>query len=143
MPVNPLEFRTIMKVFFMYLDGLKYQTMTETVEHKDVRPNELLRCLQFHCDKIQSIQRNKKLSRKDKIDGLIFHYTGHGDQLTVFCSNGKKLNRSKIHSKFDVENCPSLKGLPKIFIYDCCRGGDTDELIDFDPHVKPMGPITS
>ena len=36
---------------------------------------------------------------------------------------------SKIHNIFNNENCPSLLGLPKIFVYDCCRGSDVQDSI--------------
>ena len=76
--------------------------------------------VQFNTSIIQDILK------ENKYDGLIYFLSGHGerdgDDDTVVDSNGTNLLCSEIISSFDSENCVYLKDLPKIFLFDCCRG---------------------
>ena len=54
-------------------------------------------------------------------------FSGHGDDNVIKCTDGKLYNVTEIHSQFDNSRLDTLHGKPKIFIYDCCRGGDFDK----------------
>ena len=52
-------------------------------------------------------------------------YCGHGtfgNQLLL--SDGSEFRTTKLQDFFQGSECEGLVALPKIFIYDCCRGGD-------------------
>ncbi|ETO24381.1 hypothetical protein RFI_12776 [Reticulomyxa filosa] len=73
---------------------------------------------------IDNIIVNHKLRRNtNNYDALIMIICGHGDDNNMFVtSDGKQVSIDKIRSKFDGEEMPSLKGCPKIFFVDVCRG---------------------
>lgn len=35
--------------------------------------------------------------------------------------DGQGLSTEDVVSEFSIENCPAMKGKPKIFIFQCCR----------------------
>ena len=59
--------------------------------------------------------------RKNKHDGLIFIYSGHGYQDGILTSRNEKISFNSIKKKFNAKNIPQLKDKPKIFIVDACR----------------------
>ena len=58
----------------------------------------------------------------DDVDGLILYLSRHGVGKHVLTSNMKKIDRAIINAKFNNQQCAKLRGKPKIFIYDQCRG---------------------
>ena len=50
----------------------------------------------------------------------------HGEDGLVFGTDGRKVPNEWILGQFDNENCPKLKGKPKLFIFQACRGDDPD-----------------
>ena len=76
--------------------------------------------------KIRSI-----IDLNEKNDGLIFYYSGHGQNRRIILSNGKSVLIENIIDIFDGEKCDQLRNKPKIMIYDSCRGnGIAETLID-------------
>ena len=67
-------------------------------------------------------KRGQIESRKIKVDALIIYLTGHGVDKYILTSNMKGIDRSVISGKFNNKECAVLRGRPKIFIYDQCRG---------------------
>ena len=78
--------------------------------------------LKYHTQQIQNLCDNGEL-----IDGFIMLYCGHGeDGNNLVLSNCKLFSILILESKFENEvDFDCLLKLPKIFIYDCCRGQDT------------------
>ena len=60
-------------------------------------------------------------NKKDRYDGLIFVFAGHGYKAGIFTSDGKRIQMEKIKKHFSSKNVPSLKDSPKIFVIDACR----------------------
>jgi hypothetical protein len=97
----------------------------------------------FHKLKFEVIFR-KNLNKEEIIDDLtsiskevpnehkafIFMYLGHGNEnnfIHGFDSNhgNTDLEINQLLNLFIGKNCPQLKRKPKIFFFNCCRGGET------------------
>ena len=76
--------------------------------------------------------RNKQMETNNKIDGLIFYYSGHGLENRIILKNGKSFWLKKIYKIFDSENCMVLTSKPKVMIFDCCRGNGISDAVDLD-----------
>lgn len=50
----------------------------------------------------------------------------HGEDGLVFGTDGRKVPNEWILGQFNNDNCPNLKGKPKLFIFQACRGEDPD-----------------
>jgi len=50
----------------------------------------------------------------------------HGEDGLVFGTDGRKVPNEWILGQFNNDNCPNLKGKPKLFIFQACRGDDPD-----------------
>ena len=46
----------------------------------------------------------------------------HGENGSIICTNGEKVLIEDILSKFNNREAPPLKGKPKFFIFQSCRG---------------------
>lgn len=60
-----------------------------------------------------------------KNDCIVIAVLSHGELNKIF-SRDDSYHISLITSFFTDENCPSLKGKPKVFLIQSCRGGQTD-----------------
>ena len=59
-----------------------------------------------------------------KHDCLVVCLMGHGDsKADIYDGNKKSMQIADIMEYFSSENCPMLKGKPKIIIVQSCRGG--------------------
>ncbi len=47
---------------------------------------------------------------------------GHGTEGGVFAADGVKVEAEKIYEYLNNEGCPDLRGKPKLFIMQACRG---------------------
>jgi len=56
----------------------------------------------------------------------------HGENGTIICTNGEKLEVESVLNKFNNQAAPSLRGKPKFFLIQSCRGLDIDEGIETD-----------
>jgi hypothetical protein len=74
------------------------------------------------------------LGQKD-CDALIFVCSSHGTKDGVLCSDGGVVNYGLILQYFNSMNAHTMVGKPKIFMFDCCRGGN-------DPFAKSVPPRT-
>ena len=68
-------------------------------------------------------KRNQIESGTESWDGLLFFFSGHGDQNKLTCADGVDLEIEDIVRKFNKNNVTVLEGLPKIMYIDACRGG--------------------
>ena len=70
---------------------------------------------------------------------VAFSTHGHNDD-TIYCSDGLHMSlRNDILPIFKPDKCPSLRGVPKVFIVQACRGEKVDHLhsqIEADAMVK-------
>ena len=49
----------------------------------------------------------------------------HGEQDGFFTSEDNKILFKNVLHQFDGHNCKGLLFVPKVFIFQCCRGGET------------------
>ena len=57
---------------------------------------------------------------------IILSHGGEGD--VVYGTDGKKVEVHQLKELFYARNCPSLAGIPKIFMIDACRGSRNEEI---------------
>jgi len=69
-----------------------------------------------------------------QLDMAIITVLSHGENGSIICSNGEKILIEDILSKFNNKEAPPLKGKPKFFIFQACRG------LKIDPGVETDGP---
>ena len=100
------------------------------------------------------ISHREILKKKQDIESIFIIYSGHGltDKLllpqedcvhvndiceneSIFHAIGKyalskrNLSFSRLDQIFDSENLREHKEIPKLFLFDCCRGGNSDVYI--------------
>ena len=63
---------------------------------------------------------------------IILSHGGEGD--VVFGTDGGEVKLHKLQEFFSAASCPSLENAPKLFLFDACRGANTEI---GDPNVKP------
>jgi len=56
----------------------------------------------------------------------------HGENGTIICSNGEKMEVESVLNRFNNQAAPALRGKPKFFLIQSCRGLDIDEGIETD-----------
>ena len=56
-----------------------------------------------------------------KYDGLIVIMSGHGMDHHIITSDHTQIDKNDIHRLFTT-NKPSIRQIPRLFIYDCCDG---------------------
>ena len=76
--------------------------------------------------------RNTQIEMNNKIDGLIFYYSGHGSENRIILKDGKSFRLKRIYQIFNGENCIRLISKPKLMVFDCCRGNDLSSAVDLD-----------
>ena len=69
-----------------------------------------------------------------QLDMAIITVLSHGENGSIICTNGEKILIEDILSKFNNKEAPPLKGKPKFFIFQSCRG------LKIDPGVETDGP---
>lgn len=69
-----------------------------------------------------------------QLDMAIITVLSHGENGSIICTNGEKILIEDILSKFNNKEAPPLKGKPKFFIFQACRG------LKIDPGVETDGP---
>ncbi|XP_052284327.1 uncharacterized protein LOC127880891 isoform X2 [Dreissena polymorpha] len=57
----------------------------------------------------------------------------HGEEGYIFGADGKKFELDAVFSLFDNTCCPDLRGKPKMFIVQACRGGALDRGVQYYP----------
>lgn len=56
------------------------------------------------------------------IDSVLFFFLSHGMEGKFLTLDGKYLEESEVQEFFKNEKCPHLKGKPKVFVFNFCRG---------------------
>ena len=76
----------------------------------------------------QMMDNAKDLSERDfsKNDCLFFVILSHGNQEGILGVNEQPVSLATITDMFTADKCPSLKGKPKVFIVQACRGDRDD-----------------
>eukprot|EP00479_Gromia_sphaerica_P011985 TRINITY_DN6127_c0_g1_i3.p1 TRINITY_DN6127_c0_g1~~TRINITY_DN6127_c0_g1_i3.p1 ORF type:complete len:194 (-),score=26.91 TRINITY_DN6127_c0_g1_i3:10-534(-) len=60
---------------------------------------------------------------------FMFYFSGHGTVDSIIGDDMKYVSRADLVDIFQPEKCPALSYKPKIFLWDCCRGPQTDSKI--------------
>ena len=68
---------------------------------------------------------------------IILSHGGEGD--VVYGMDGQKVEVHQLKELFYTRNCPSLAGIPKIFMIDACRGSRNEEAHDFETKSATQG----
>ena len=61
-------------------------------------------------------------------DMMILVVLSHGRDGQIITSDGRNIETEQIYAEFNNANCPNLRGKPKFFIVQACRGDDTDKV---------------
>lgn len=69
-------------------------------------------------------------------DMMILAVLSHGRDGQVYASDGLVVETEDIYARFNNQNCPLLRGKPKFFIVQACRGEDTDVAFELYPEEK-------
>ena len=62
----------------------------------------------------------------------------HGENGSIICTNGEKVPIEDILSKFNNREAPPLKGKPKFFIFQSCRGLKIGKISLNEPEVTHL-----
>jgi len=100
-----------------YLNQLGYDNKI----FEGVTVNNLKHFFNFHSKQIEHL-----IEVNEMIDSLLVIYSGHGAEDTIITSDGREYFISKIHGSFDNISLDVLRGKPKFYLYDCCRGDYQD-----------------
>jgi len=68
----------------------------------------------------------------NQLDMAVVAILSHGENGSIICTNGEKVPIEDILSKFNNREAPPLKGKPKFFIFQSCRGLKIDPGVDSD-----------
>ena len=61
---------------------------------------------------------------------MIFAIINNGTENGIITFDGGEILFEDIFKRFNNQNCPNLKGKPKFFIIQSCRGTETDEALE-------------
>lgn len=86
-----------------------------------------------HIDKTaQEIEETLKYFSKDEqlleVDSLIIVLMSHGNNEIILGTDGRSKNIIDLITLFNSKNCTSMKGKPKMFIVNACRGDGRDKI---------------
>jgi hypothetical protein len=91
---------------------------------------------------MKALQDFAALSDHRDADMMILAVLSHGRDGHIYARDGSVIDTEVIYSKFNNTNCPMLRGKPKFFIIQACRGDTTDvsmpedeEFFDLDEKV--------
>ncbi|KAH9384866.1 hypothetical protein HPB48_026896 [Haemaphysalis longicornis] len=86
-------------------------------------------------DMLQVLSLAAKAKEQSKADCLVVIVMSHGSKNVILGADGKALHlRNQIYSSFNNANCPALKGKPKLFFIQACRGGTYNYATDNAQH---------
>lgn len=75
---------------------------------------------------------------QSKMDCLVVAVLSHGtDEGAIYGTDETKVSVGDITSHFTGTNCPTLKGKPKVFILQACRGNKYDRGVELDSADGP------
>jgi len=73
------------------------------------------------------------------VDMAVVCLLSHGENGTIICRNGEKMTIESILGRFNNQAAPSLRGKPKYFLIQSCRGLDVDGGIEVDGPELNLG----
>ncbi|XP_060565236.1 uncharacterized protein LOC132724398 [Ruditapes philippinarum] len=82
---------------------------------------------------VQKLQDFSQHSSHVSGDCAVVCILSHGEEGYIFGADGKKFELDAVFSLFDNTCCPSLRGKPKLFIIQACRGGALDRGVQYYP----------
>ncbi|KAL3875335.1 hypothetical protein ACJMK2_033386 [Sinanodonta woodiana] len=84
-----------------------------------------------------AILQDAKDTDHSKLDSFALIFSSHGNEMehprsgkkehVIYCSDDQFIFTGDILEMFSDENCPSLKGKPKLFFIQACRGTNADD----------------
>ena len=77
-------------------------------------------------DLMEEILRFAGKDEHDEADMAAVVVMSHGKEGAVCCSDGQLLETEWIMKQFNNSGCPSLRGKPKFFMFQSCRGDEED-----------------
>ncbi|XP_063612144.1 caspase-8-like, partial [Penaeus indicus] len=81
-------------------------------------------------DELDSLRGDRRLN---DVDALIIFFLSHGDSPYSFRGNdNENLDLRSLRRKFADSKCPQMKGKPKVFFANYCRGNRFQKRIEFD-----------
>ncbi|CAL4217002.1 unnamed protein product, partial [Meganyctiphanes norvegica] len=83
--------------------------------------------------------------RKDlrNVDSTVVIIMSHGNENYFFTQDGGNISFDYIINRFNNHNCPELKGKPKFFIFDCCRGDQSMQAFNISKVQLPPSTETN
>merc|ERR1719186_89288 len=85
----------------------------------------LLRNLPYQ-EMLRQVRQFAQLDTHSAADMCVVCVLSHGHQGAVAAADGREMETELILRQFNNDCCPGLKGKPKFFIIQACRGEDTD-----------------
>lgn len=82
---------------------------------------------------VQKLQDFSQHTGHAQGDCTVVCILSHGEEGYIFGADGKKFELDAVFSLFDNTCCPNLRGKPKIFIIQACRGGALDRGVQYYP----------
>eukprot|EP00090_Calanus_glacialis_P014030 TRINITY_DN22662_c0_g1_i2.p1 TRINITY_DN22662_c0_g1~~TRINITY_DN22662_c0_g1_i2.p1 ORF type:complete len:378 (-),score=117.05 TRINITY_DN22662_c0_g1_i2:158-1291(-) len=77
----------------------------------------------------------------EEADMTVVVILSHGKDGVVYAADGQSINMEYIYEFFNNRNCPLLRGKPKFFIVQACRGDRPDQGVDSsEPSTAPPSP---
>lgn len=85
---------------------------------------------------IQELRKFRSSEELERVDSCVVVFMSHGrDDTSFFTSDNQHLTVHNIVEDFNNRHCPTLKGKPKIFIFQFCRGTGPDIGVDAAPRL--------
>ena len=79
-----------------------------------------------YTDMIMEIQKFSTRSEMVEVDMCVVIIMSHGRHGLIAAADGRELETEWVLRQFNNEGCPALKGKPKFFVLQSCRGDDQD-----------------
>ncbi|XP_046326046.2 caspase-3-like [Haliotis rufescens] len=110
-----------------FQNGNSYRHGTETDESglKEVLQQfDFIIEVKTDLQQAEILQTLKQMSQFDhaNYNCFICVVMSHGSSKNITASDGLDVNVDQITKQFTAENCPSLRGKPKVFLFQACRG---------------------
>jgi len=91
---------------------------------------------------LQTLAEFAEDERHATADMMVLIVLSHGWEGVIFTSDGLKVELERVFEQFNNQGCPKLKGKPKFFIMQACRGS-TKDFGTFDPAPDVSSPGTT
>ncbi|KAK7080920.1 hypothetical protein SK128_000721 [Halocaridina rubra] len=85
---------------------------------------------------VKALREFKNLEKHKSVDSCVIIIMSHGrDDKSFYTSDNEFLNVNDIIERFNNRECEALKGKPKIFIFQYCRGTTADIGVPFETRL--------